>query len=250
MKRKALYWQVPLSVGLLCAGAQAATAAGFVTLSKHGATVLTSCNPGNSSANTRCEVGSLPGETGYDLVASRSAPLIVNDVTVGTVFDKVWRSSANPKRYIFGTRVVLNTNQWDSSGASFNVNDLFRQTLPHKAVHVAYHLGGATKALQVAGRTVQGLNEFDGAQPDRDNTWVDFRVDANAADPDGLSSPKSPWVLTKTRAPTGFALNALGLRVLNSDVANPFDSVELFTSGYQPNGVPPPDDDDDDGDGD
>lgn len=245
MKRKTIWWQLPVAMGLAAAGAQAASAAGFVKLSKTGEEVLETCNPANSPYNTHCKVTSLPGVSGYVLVASRSAPLIINEVTVGTVYEKVWRNAAKPKVHIFGSKVTLNADQWDSSGASFNVNDVFRRTRPGKAVSVAYCLDGATKALQASGRTVQGLNEHEEDEPERDNTWVDFRVDANAADPDGVSSASSPWLLTKTRAPTGLVLNPFGLRVLNSDFEDPFSAVELFTTSYEPDGVSPPEDDDD-----
>jgi hypothetical protein len=238
------------SAGVWLATGQSASAAGFEKLAKRGDSVLTRCNPTSASWNHRCKVTSLPGEPGYSLVAARSAPLIYNDIEIGTVSERVWRNVAKPKLYIFGVRVIMNSNQWDSSGSAFNVNDLFRQTRPGKAVSVAYFLDGATEALHEAGRTVQGLNEFEGDEPERDNTWVDFRIDANAADPDGTSSARSPWLLTKTRAPTGISLNALGLRVLNSDVADPFDAVDFYTTSYQPNGVPPPEDDDDDDDDD
>jgi hypothetical protein len=231
-----------MTAGLAVCAAQAASAAGFERLSKHGEEVLTECG------DTHCEVTSLPGEPGYQLVAARSAPLIINDITIGTVQEKVWRNQAKPKLYIFGLRVTVNAEEWDSSGRAFNVNDLFRQTLPTKRVSVAYFPNGATNGLQAAGRTIQGLNEFEEDQPERDNTWVDFRVDVNANDPDGVSSPSSPWLLTKTRAPEGFDLNALGLRVLNSDVADVLDAVDFFTTSYQPNGVPPPEDDGEDDD--
>jgi hypothetical protein len=229
--------------GVLLATGQAASAAGFERLTKVGDEVLTLCNPTSSSGNHRCRVTSLPGEPGYELVAARSAPLIYNDIEIGTVNERVWRNVERPKLYIFGVRVIMNANEWDSSGAAFNVNDLFRQTLPGKAVSVAYFLDGATKALHEAGRTVQGLNEFEDDQPERDNSWVDFRIDANAAEADGTSGAQSPWLLTRTRAPTGISLNALGFRVLNSDVDNPLDAVDFYTTSYQPNGVPPPEDD-------
>jgi hypothetical protein len=236
MRRKLL---ASLGAALVIGSAQAASAAGFVTLSHTGEEVLTVCT------NTQCKVTSLPGEVGYNLIVSRSMPLIYNDVEIGTLYERVWRNAAKPRLYIFGTRVVMNANQWDSSGAAFNVNDLFRQTLPGKKVSVAYYLDGATKPLQAAGRTVQGLNEYEEDEPERDNTWVDFRIDANAADPDGVSSPQSPWLLTKTRAPEGVEINALGLRVLSSDAEDPLSFVDFYTSSYQPVGVPPPEDDDD-----
>lgn len=242
MKRPTFYGMIVSCTGLWLATAQPTAAAGFEQLSKTGESVLTRCNPTNSSANHRCKVTSLPGEPGYALIASRAAPLIYNDIEIGTVNERVWRNVAKPKLYIFGVRVIMNANQWDSSGSAFNVNDLFRRTRPGKAVSVAYFLDGATEALHEAGRTVQGLNEFEDDEPERDNTWVDFRTDANAADPDGTGSARSPWLLTKTRAPTGIALNALGLRVLNSDVADPLDAVDFYTTSYQPNGVPPPED--------
>ena len=249
MERKTCYGMIASCAGLLLATSHAASAAGFERLSKMGESVLTQCNPSHSSSNPQCRVTSLPGEPGYALVASRSAPLIYNDIEIGTVNERVWRNVEKPKLHIFGVRVVMNANPWDSSGAAFNVNDLFRQTLPGKAVSVAYFLDGATDSLHEAGRTVQGLNEFEGDEPERDNTWVDFRIDANAADPDSTSSAQSPWLLTKTRAPTGISLNALGLRVLNSDVADPLDAVDFYTTSYQPNGVPPPEDDEDEEEG-
>lgn len=246
MKRKTFYGLIIASAAVWVATSPAASAAGFEKLTKRGEEVMTVCNPASSDANHRCKVTSLPGEPGYTLVAARSAPLVYNDIEIGTVNERVWRNVARPKLYIFGVRVIMNANQWDSSGAAFNVNDLFRQTLPRKAVSVAYFLDGATEALHEAGRTVQGLNESEDDDPERDNTWVDFRIDANAADPDGTSSARSPWLLTKTRAPEGISLNALGLRVLNSDVEDPLNAVDFYTASYQPNGVPPPEDDDDD----
>lgn len=231
------------TAGIVClalalAGTNSALAAGFEKLSKTGEEVLTACT------NTRCKVTSLPGEPGYNLVASRSAPLIYNDVEIGTLYEKVWRHQSKPKLHIFGMRVVMNASAYDSTGAAFNVNDLFRQTRPRSGVSAAYFLDGATQGLQEAGRTVQGLNEFEEEQPERDNTWVDFRIDANAAEAEGPSSAKSPWLLTKTRAPEGFALNPLGVRVLNSDVTELLDAVDFYTASYQPNGVPPPEDED------
>lgn len=246
MKIKSRVAQLSLVGAAAFVGMGSAQAGGFSQLSSSGTSVLKTCNPSNSSSNTNCKVTSLPGESGYDQVASRSTPLVYNGVTIGTLYEKVWRNCADTKLYIFGSRVVMTAAQWDSSGAAFNVNDLFKQTLPDQAVSAAYYPDGATKALQYAGRTVQGLNEYDGSQPDRDNTWVAFRVDANAAETSGASSAKSPWVLTKTKAPTGYESNALGTRILNSDVADFFDAVDFYAAGYQPKGVPPPGDDGDD----
>jgi hypothetical protein len=183
-------------------------------------------------------------------VGSRSTPIVKNDVTVGTVRDRVWRSNAHPNRYIFGMKVVMNANQWDPSGASFNVNDLARRLRPHAFAKAAYFLGNSSKALTAVGRTEFGLNEYEDDQPERNNTWVDFRVDANAADPSGVSSATSPWVLVKTRAPEGYAVQDFGVRMLNSDFPDATSSVEVFVPGFQPKGVPADEDDDDEGDDD
>lgn len=241
MKRASSLAPFAIALPLGVAGAQAA-GAGYVDLGKTGTSVLRICNPTNSSSQTACKVGGLPGDSDFTLVGSRAAPIVKNDVRVGTLYDKVWRSSSDPDLYIFGLKVTVNNSQWDPSGAAFNVNDLARRLRPRAPAAGAYFMDGATKALINVGRTNEGLNEYTGAQPDRDNTWVDFRVDANAADPDGQNSPNSPWVLVKTRAPKGYAVNSFGVRVLNSDFPSISSSVEVFVPGYQPNGVPPPGD--------
>jgi len=238
-----------LSLGLLF-GAAAAHAAGYVNLGKTGEDVLKECNPDNSPSVAKCRVQSLPGSNNYTLVGSRSTPIVKNDVTVGTLYDKVWRHKTRPNRYVFGMKVTMNSNQWDPTGLSFNVNDLARRLRPNAFARAAYYLDGSSKALIAVGRTGLGLNEYDEEQPERDNTWVDFRVDANAAEPSGSSSASSPWVLVRTRAPAGYEVHPFGVRILNSDFPNPSSSVDVFVPGFQPNGVPPPDDDDDDDEGD
>ena len=230
--------RTPLLAALLSlAAALPAAAGGFVTLpATRGADVLAACNPSNDPGNTTCQVTSLPEAPDYALVASRTAPLIVNDVTVGSLSEKVWRQASDKTQFIFGVQVQVNADAWDSSGLSFNVNDVFRRTLPRQAVAVAYYLDAATKPLLQAGRTKQGLGEYTNPQPQLSPTWADLRIDVNAADPDGMSSPNSPWLLVKTTAPLGAALNSFGIRLLNSEAGD--GAFELFTSGYQPRGVP------------
>lgn len=210
--------------------------AGYVTLSENGNNVLKTCNPSNSASSSACRVTSLPGEAGYQLVASRSAPIIINGVTVGTQSEKVWRHCTDTTAFIFGVRLQMNAEVWDGSGLAFNVNDLLRQVRADESVAVAYYAGSpaASKLLGYAGRTNTGLNEYDTAQPPRENAWVDFRIDANAADPDGQSSPYSPWLLVKTRAPEGYALQSFALRLLNSDVEEGGDANSIYAAGYQP----------------
>ena len=235
-------------------GAQAAPP-GFVTLSSSGDKVMTRCNPRHLAAQNRCRVTSLPGESGYTLVASRTSDIVKNEIVVGKLQDRVWKHSNGT--YIFGAQVQMNTNVFD-------LTDLFRQVLPGQSVAVAYFQGTATKALKRSGRTLQGLNEvpppadeeaaagvasvdsaadatneppdFVGPQrPLRDNAWVDFRIDANAAEAAGPSSADSPWLLVKTKAPAGYSIQPFAIRVLNSDFPDSSEFTEIFLSGYRPN---------------
>lgn len=241
-----------------------ATAAspGFVSLSAAGEKVMTRCNPRHLAAQNRCRVSGLPGESGYALVASRSSDIVKNDVVIGRLLDRVWKHSNGT--HIFGAQIQLNANAYDLTGLSFNANDLFRQVLPGQAVAIAYYQSSAKKALKRAGRTLQGLNEVpppdddeeaanvaavdasaDAAnepidyvgpeQPERDNGWVDFRIDANAAEARGVSSAHSPWLLVRTKAPRGYAVQPFAIRLLSSDFEDSSEFTEIYLSGYRPN---------------
>ncbi|WP_028312715.1 hypothetical protein [Derxia gummosa] len=206
-----------------------------VPLSASGERVLARCNPDNLAHEDRCRLDATPEQLGFTLVASRSTPIIKNEVTIGTLHDRVWRLGP---AYVFGTRVQLNAEPWDLSGLAFNLNDLARQVLPDEPVVIAYRQDrpAARKALIAAGRTFLGLNEYEGRQPGRDNGWVDFRIDVNAAEPEGTSSPSSPWLYVLTRAPAGHAVKPFAFRLLSSDVEDPeTERTELYLPGYQPN---------------
>lgn len=207
---------------------------GYRTLSSSGSNVLQSCNPDNSAYCDRCRVKSLPGASGFSQVASRSSDIVKNDVVIGTLYERVWRSSNG--QVIFGSRIVLNDSPYNLSGLSFNANDLMRQVLASKGVDIAYYMpGDPAKAVKYAGRTVQGLNEYDTVQPARDNGWVDFGIDTNAAEPSGPSAAGSPWLLARTTAPAGYSVQPFAIRILNSDVQDLSEATEIFLSGYQPN---------------
>ncbi|URI06561.1 hypothetical protein MW290_11675 [Aquincola tertiaricarbonis] len=249
------------------AGTPWAASPGFVTLSADGERVMTRCNPRNLAAQQRCRVASLPGEAGYTLVASRSSAVVKNDVVIGQLLDRVWKRSSDGS-HIFGLQLQLNANAYDLTGLSFNANDVFRQVREDKAVAIAYYPGSALKALKKAGRTLQGLNEVppvddddddadeqaagvaavDAAadagnepidytgprRPLRNNGWVDFRIDANAAEPQGPSSAHSPWLLVRTKAPAGYSVQPFAIRLLSSDFPDSSQFTELYLSGYQP----------------
>lgn len=244
----------------LPAGAHAASP-GYVTLSSSGGKVMTRCNPRHLSFQQRCRVTSLPGESGYTLVASRTSDIVKNDVVIGKLLDRVWKHANGT--YIFGAQIQLNAQPYDLTGLSFNANDLFRQVLEDKPVSIAYYQGSSKKALKRAGRTLQGMNEVPPeddedstgdaatdtaadtrneasddtgpARPVRDNDWVDFRIDANAAEARGPSSAHSPWLLVKTRAPAGYAVQPFAIRLLSSDFEDSSEFTEIYLAGYQPN---------------
>lgn len=250
----------------LAGGTAQAAPPGFVVLSADGDKVMTRCNPRNLAIQSRCAVASLPGETGYALQASRSSDIVKNEIVIGQLVDKVWKHPDG--RYIFGAQVQLNASAYDLTGLAFNANDLFRQVRADQPVAVAYQLGTATKALKKAGRTLQGLHEqppeddddddddevavgvlsVDSAadasnepidfvgprRPARDNGWVDFRIDANAAEPSGPSSAHSPWLLLRTRAPAGYSLQPFAIRLLSSDFPDASQFTEIYLSGYRP----------------
>ncbi|HSI61136.1 MAG TPA: hypothetical protein VLA16_26500 [Ideonella sp.] len=240
---------------LVAAAALGATAAqaggGYVALSAKGKQVLANCNPKDLPARQRCAVESLPGEAGYTLVASLASPLVKNEITIGTVYDQVWKGEGDD--HIFASRVELTAVPYDLTGLAFNLNDLFRKVLDDQPVAIAYQKEPATKALKKSGRTLQGLKEpepgdddddddervatglFHGKQPTRDNAWVDFRIDANAAEPSGSSAANTPWLLVKTKAPAGFSLQPFALRLLSSDFADTSQNVDIYVPGYQPN---------------
>jgi hypothetical protein len=240
LKIRLLPWALAAAAAMSLPAAHAKE--GFVPLSERGKKVLVGCNPSNQASVTRCKVADLPGEPGYTLVASNSTPVVKNDVQVGTLHDSVWANEAGD--HIFGMQVELNAEPYDLSGLSFNLNDLFRRVLEDEPAAVAYQMGASTKALKKSGRTFQGLKEPDRIgsqglfyrnQPIRNNDWVDFRIDANAAEPTGASSANSPWLLVKTRAPAGFSLQPFAIRALSSDFSDASQIVEIYLPGYQPN---------------
>lgn len=181
--------------------------------------------------------------SGTILKASRTAPIVVNGVTVGTLHDRVWCAGSGStcnatNTYTLGLRVQLNTAAWNPSGNSFEINDLFRAIRSAVTAEVAYYRGSANplptaapfpttqpapgtdpdtassyKDLEVVGRTLQGLFEPSSsaqyANKTTNNAWVDFRVDVNKADPDvaipySYNSEWSPWLLVRQVCASGY----------------------------------------------
>lgn len=250
-----------LAAGLAVAGFHVSSHAGYVArpVVSGGTTTLAVCNPkdafGDQSPTlTTCKVTSLPGLSGYIQKATRSANIVVNGVTIGTLYDRVWcvgtgtTCSATNKSHILGMRVKLNANAWDLSGNSFEINDLFRTIRSDDSADIAYFMGtsGSTnpdtalafKFLEYSGRTLKGLNEPVGGSNTvkaTNNGWIEFRADTNANDPDGISSPWSPWVLVRQNCPSGFTgPQTLKVRFWQGGEEDQ-SHKEIYTSGYRCN---------------
>lgn len=189
---------------------------------------------------------------GNILKSSRSAPITVNGVTVGTLYDRVWclgtgTTCNSTNTYTLGLRVQLNTNAWNPTGRSFEINDFFRAIRAAVAADIAYYRGSANplpttppfpttqpapgtspetassyKDLEVVSRTLQGLFEPSGslqyANKTTNNAWINFRADANKNDPDvaipySYNSEWSPWLLVRQNCPSGYNATPQALKM-------------------------------------
>jgi hypothetical protein len=190
-----------------------------------------------------CEVGNLPGQPGglpgYIEKIGRTAPIIINGITIGTLHDRVYCLGTGTtcdatNTFILATRVrmsptasALNPNCPVWSGATtecFEINNFFRNIrgtsgAPQSA-WVSYWMGTSNttgtdpntslsaKYLEYTGKTYKGLNQVTppgSDPPDRDNTKVMFWADTNVFDPDLSNSMWSPWLMVRQNCPTGGA---------------------------------------------
>lgn len=227
-----------LCAGLAAAGLHATAVGGFVTVPVQpaGSQPLTPINPKinldtpTETQNRANALGTITGANinaamtalGHILKSSRTAPIVVNGINVGTLHDRVWclgtGTTCNATNtYALGLRVQLNANAWNPTGRSFEINDFFRAVRASAAAEAAYYRGvvnplptsapaippfpastpnpgadantaSSYKDLEVVGRTLQGLFEPSGsaqyAGKTTNNAWIDFRADANKNDPD------------------------------------------------------------------
>lgn len=180
---------------------------------------------------------------GSILRSTRSAPIVVNGVRVGTLYDRVWCQGTgttcdSTNTYTLGLRVRLNANPWNPTGFSFEINDFFRAIRATAPADVAYERGSfnplptvppfpmsqpnpgtssrtasAYKDLELVSRTLQGLFEPAGslqyANKVTNNAWINFRVDVNKDDDDvafpfSYNSEWSPWMYVRQVCPTGY----------------------------------------------
>ena len=265
MTRQSLLYAVAAAGLLSHAGAQA----GWVTVSNSGSPVLSTCNPKDASGNqsstlSTCKITALPSYAADGFIVATAVPQRANTITVtgdtgtanvGTLYERVWCHSTNgstcdaTNQFIFGMRANLNTQSaWNSDGETFEINDFFHAVPSSATVQIAYFMGTvangtnldtakANKYLEYSGRTEKGLGEYatspNGLNPTRDNTWINFRADTNALDPDGVSSPWSPWVFARLTCASGIdtAAHTSKIRVHQGGEEGQSD-IEVIMSGY------------------
>jgi hypothetical protein len=209
--------------------------AGWVTVSDSGTLVLTTCNPkpfpmmppGTCLITGQTLLAALG--TGYTLKSSASGTITANGHNVGTHYDRVYcigadgvcaTSGEDADTYVLASRVHLLSGAWNGhSSESFEVNDTIRLIKSGVSADIAYWMGpdtgGSTsssdpdlalanmKWLEYSGKTQYGLHDVSEAV--RDNNYIDFRQDANASDPDGVSSEWSAWLVVRQVCNSGIA---------------------------------------------
>ena len=170
------------------------------------------------------------------LVAFQTGVTIsANGFNVGTLEDRVWKRVGSTE-HIFGMRISLNSSLWKEptddnmglpgtngcdgqTGQHFEVNDMFRNGYAGKTgLTVAFRestIAASEEGLFVSGRTQQGRAVVPvGGDAARDNDWVNFRTDANFADPDPTTRGNTKWMYVKTTSTkTAWSVTASALRL-------------------------------------
>ncbi len=208
----------------------------------------------NGGANNTCAVPSNnPQVSGYSLVVSTPRNIRINNITIGTVTDQVWRNAAGTS-CVYAAKIRLNNVDYNPSSAGtqyFEVNDFkragFRNRGPVSAGYNFVTRGGSasdevlfrvgltsTSVAHVAGSTV--AQPLTSVAPISDN-WVDFTSDVNFMDPDGSSMRDSSWFYVQsgcTSATPAAVTGALRFRQTGQE-GQPV--VEISVDGYAPAGA-------------
>lgn len=205
----------------------------------------------NGGANNTCAVPSNnPPLSGYGQVASTSRNIVINNRTIGTVTDRVWRSGSS---CIYGAKIRLDNVDYDPNTAGtqyFEINDVVRAGFRNRApISAAYNFvttgpGQSDEVVYRAGLTFTSVvhQPGDSAQPltsvaPISTNWVDFTTDVNYMDPDGSSVRDSSWVMVKsscTTATPGSLTGALRLRQKGQE-GQP--DLEISLPAYVPAGA-------------
>lgn len=210
--------------------------AAYVSLPSTG-TIMQVCGDsgnGNSTSFT-CAAGSVATATsGFSLLTSTSQNIVAGSTTVGTLSDRVYGDGAGT--YIFGMRINLNDSAWDSTGLSFEVNDMFRSGF----TGVSTIQGGYSKVditgvtdeyARSIGRSSKGLNETGVGSYDAD--WVRFETDINVEDPDDTSPGTSAWYWVKITGASGWTTTEEAIRLWEGGEEDQ-TLYSIYLSGYTP----------------
>lgn len=207
-------------------------------------------SPNGGAENTCAVPSNNPPLSGYTQTANISRNIIINNRTIGTVTDRVWRSGSS---CIYGAKIRLNDVDYDPNTPGtqyFEINDVVRAGFRNRApISAAYNFvtSGPLQSDEVvyrAGLTFTSVVHLpgDSAQPltsvaPISTNWVDFTTDVNFMDPDGSSVRDSSWVLVKsgcTTATPGSLNGALRLRQKGQE-GQP--DLEISLPAYAPAGA-------------
>lgn len=258
--------------GGLALSCGAAMATGFVTLPANGVAVpggtsaYVTCNltgdfgslestpptfSPNGGLNNTCAIANItPPLTGYNQTASTSRNIVINNRTIGSVTDRVWRSGTS---CIYGAKIRLDNVDYDPAIAGiqyFEVNDILRAGFRNRGpVSAAYNFvtTGPSQSDEVlfrAGLTYTSVvhQPGDSAQPltsvaPISNNWVDFTSDVNFMDPDGSSMRDSSWMLVKSSCTTASPTSLNGALRLRQKGQEGQPDLEISIPGYVPAGA-------------
>jgi hypothetical protein len=201
----------------------------------------------NGGTNNTCAVPSrTPPIAGYNQVANTVRNIRINNRTIGTLTDRVWRSGTN---CIYGARIHLDQVDYNPNQAGnqyFEVNDLQRAGFNNRGpISVAYYFGAvADEVLFRAGLTQTAVihQPGDSAQPltsvaPISLNWVDFTSDLNSFDPDESTKPDSAWMFVKSTCTTAAPAALTGGIRLRQTGQEDQPNLTITLSGYAPAGA-------------
>ena len=215
-----LLHRVLLLSGICSISSSLALAAGFVTNPVPGPVgspiVKVNCvPPGSPPGTNNCQVMTLD-QPGYTQVANEVWPydanvivagVTVSSTTVGTITKRLWRQGVT-SNYILGWKFTSNSNTWNSTGKTFEINNMGWYPLggtPVSPRQIAFFKSGpgdenlysvSRSAYQHDYFSPPGVFVIHTPVTEVANDALNFKTDVNANDPDGTSR-SSPWILLK-----------------------------------------------------
>jgi hypothetical protein len=257
MKNKLIQTAVWNMLGLV---SMQAMATGLVDLPATGFAVgseispYTLCNttntPPTTSANNTCavfpsNVNTAP-ESGYTLITSVTRNIVLNDsthtnnsdVTVGSVWDRIWRKSST-NECIYGARITMNNVDYDLNTAGtqyLEINDLVRSGYSDRSVAAGYYYSGASQEVLLyrVGRTDISA-PFSPAQPivAINDNFVDFKTNEGVFFyKNGLKNKYSPVMYVKTSCSSATHTHTAGALTFRQTAQDP---ISFSISGFVPN---------------